>query len=215
MKQSAPPPDERFYPVLERYSRGEVSAYDAACDIQELGIPGFEDPSASEVVLWAKMAGFGIPTPGEDEAQAEADAILARFASARPGVIDNIPHTRVAPSAIHGRGLFAEIGFRSGQILGTLDGQVVRHAEHPDAFDQEWNAITLDLLLVRAYPTKYRFINHSPAPNCHIDQRDMSIRALRDLEAGEELTLDYAAQPLPAAYLALERTAFLRRAGEP
>jgi hypothetical protein len=62
------PPDERFFPVLERYAAGQVSAYDAACEIQDLKIPGYHDPSASEVVLWARMAGFGIPTPTEEEA---------------------------------------------------------------------------------------------------------------------------------------------------
>lgn len=72
------PPDPRFHPILERYSRGEVSACDAACEIQDLGIPGFEDPSASEVVLWSRMAGFGIPTPSEEEAHREAEEILRR-----------------------------------------------------------------------------------------------------------------------------------------
>jgi hypothetical protein len=73
------PPDPRFFPILERYARGEVSAYDAACEIQDLGIPGFHDPSASEVVLWSRVAGFGIPAPSEEEARAEADAILRRL----------------------------------------------------------------------------------------------------------------------------------------
>ena len=76
-------PDPRFFPVLERYARGELSAYDAACEIQELGLPGFHDPSASEVVLWSRMAGFGIPAPTEEEAQAEAEAILHRMATGR------------------------------------------------------------------------------------------------------------------------------------
>lgn len=125
-------------------------------------------------------------------------------------LIDNIPHTRVGPSEIHGDGLFAEVPFHRGQILGTLDGQVVRHAEHPDVFEEEWNAISDELLLVRGLRTKYRYINHSRSPTCVIDERDMSIRAARDIESGEELTLDYAARPLPPAYLRLERTAFLR-----
>lgn len=125
-------------------------------------------------------------------------------------LIDNIPHTRVGPSEIHGDGLFAEIAFRRGQLLGTLDGQVVRHADHPDVFDEEWNAISGELLLVRALRTKYRYMNHARSPNCAIDERDMSIRATRDIEAGEEITLDYQARPLPPAYLALERAAFLR-----
>ena len=73
------PPDERFYPVLKKYAEGGISAYDAACEIQEMEIPGYHDPSASEVVLWARMAGFGLPTPTEEEARAEAEAILSRY----------------------------------------------------------------------------------------------------------------------------------------
>ena len=40
-----------------RYARGEASAMDAATDIQALGLEGFHDPSASEVVLWGRKAG--------------------------------------------------------------------------------------------------------------------------------------------------------------
>lgn len=79
MKVQASPPDKAFYPILKKYSEGNISAYDAACEIQDLKIPGFEDPSASEVVIWSQMAGFGIPTPSEEEAQAEADAILKKL----------------------------------------------------------------------------------------------------------------------------------------
>lgn len=75
------PPDERFFPILARYARGDVSAYDAACEIQDLGLPGYHDPSASEVVLWSKAAGFGIPSPSEAEAEAEAREILGRSSS--------------------------------------------------------------------------------------------------------------------------------------
>jgi hypothetical protein len=72
------PPDLRTFPVLERYSRGAVSAADAAWEIQALNIPGCEDPSASEVILWSQMAGFGIPTPTREEAEREADELLER-----------------------------------------------------------------------------------------------------------------------------------------
>jgi hypothetical protein len=77
--------DPRILPVLRRYAAGEVSAYDAACDIQDLRIPGYEDPSASEVVLWARQTGIGLPAPTEEEAQAEADAILLRMRVGRSG----------------------------------------------------------------------------------------------------------------------------------
>ena len=69
--------DVRLLPVLQRYSGGEVSAYNAACDIQDLGLPGLDDPAAGDVVMWARRT-FGIPTPSEEQAQAEADEILRR-----------------------------------------------------------------------------------------------------------------------------------------
>ncbi len=70
------PPDKKFYPVLKKYSDGDISASNAAYEIYEMKIPGYEDPSASEVILWAKMAGYGIPTPSEEEAKAQAAEIL-------------------------------------------------------------------------------------------------------------------------------------------
>lgn len=70
------PAHRAFYPILARYAKGEVSAYNAACEIQDLGLPGYHDPSASEVVLWARQTGYGIPSPSEEEARAEADRIL-------------------------------------------------------------------------------------------------------------------------------------------
>ncbi len=71
-------PDARIFPILRRYVAGDVSAYDAACEIQDLGLPGYHDPSAGDVVVWSRAAGFGIPTPSEEEAQAEAQQILDR-----------------------------------------------------------------------------------------------------------------------------------------
>jgi hypothetical protein len=78
MKVPGTPPDTRFYPILKRYSEGRISAYDAACEIQDMDLPGFGDPSAGDVVMWAKMSGYGIPAPSEDEARREAEEILGR-----------------------------------------------------------------------------------------------------------------------------------------
>jgi hypothetical protein len=77
------PVDPRILPILRRYAAGKVSAYDAACEIQDLGLPGYHDPSASEVVFWAKQTGIGIPTPTEEEARAEAEAILGALGRRR------------------------------------------------------------------------------------------------------------------------------------
>lgn len=72
-------PDERILPILRRYAAGEIPAYDAACEIQDLGLPGYHEPSAGDIVVWSRIAGFGIPTPSGEEAQAEARAILDRL----------------------------------------------------------------------------------------------------------------------------------------
>lgn len=74
-----PPEDDRFFAILLRYSAGDLSAYNAACEIQELGLPGFDDPSASEVIIWTRDAGLNLPSPTEAEARAEAQRIIDRL----------------------------------------------------------------------------------------------------------------------------------------
>jgi len=75
MKIKAAPPDPRTFPVLKRYSEGGLSAANAAFEIQAMNIPGCDDPSASEVILWTRMAGFGLPAPSREEAEREADEL--------------------------------------------------------------------------------------------------------------------------------------------
>ena len=72
------PADEQSAVILKAYAAGDIGAADAAFEIQALGLPGFENPSASEIIIWAKAAGFGIPTPTRDEAREEAARIIAR-----------------------------------------------------------------------------------------------------------------------------------------
>ena len=75
MKIKATPPDPRTFPVLKRYSEGDLSAANAAFEIQAMNIPGCDDPSASEVILWTRMAGFNLPAPSREEAEREADEL--------------------------------------------------------------------------------------------------------------------------------------------
>jgi hypothetical protein len=74
-----PPLDFRLLPILRKYSSGAVSAYDAACEIQELGLPGYHDPTAGDVVAWVREAGLGPPAATREDAEAEAAAILKRM----------------------------------------------------------------------------------------------------------------------------------------
>jgi hypothetical protein len=78
MKVKAAPPDPRTLPVLNRYSRGELSAANAAWEIQALRITGCDDPSASELILWTLAVGLPLPGPSREEAEREAEEFLQR-----------------------------------------------------------------------------------------------------------------------------------------
>ena len=90
--------------------------------------------------------------------------------------------TYVAPSPIHGRGLFAAADIASGTIIGWLTGVP----------SQEDGPYVLWLGADRGIEVQcdLKYINHSDKPNaCYYD--DLSVVALRDIHAGEEITHDY------------------------
>lgn len=128
-------------------------------------------------------------------------------------LVDNIPAGYVAPSRLHGHGLFARAPIAAGERLARLDGQVVPWALHERlALVEEWNALAGDRILVRPYRTKYYYINHSRAPNAEV-RRDADDRvevvALAAIGGNEEITLDYRREPLAAAYLAGHGASYL------
>jgi len=130
-------------------------------------------------------------------------------------IIDNIPNTKIAESAIHGKGLFSEAAIPSGAILAVLDGQLIPLAKQQIVTSDicvshcEWNAVSKDMLLVRTFRTKYSFINHSLNPNLRLEYNPLRIVVSSDLSKGDELTLDYNKEPLPDAYLKLHGRHFL------
>lgn len=130
-------------------------------------------------------------------------------------IIDNIPNTRIAESAIHGKGLFSTVSIPSGAILTVLDGQLVpismQHIVSTDicASHCEWNAVSENMLLVRSFRTKYSFINHSINPNLRLEYNPLRIVVFSDLNRNDELTLDYNKEPLPEQYLKLHGRHFL------
>lgn len=73
-------PDKKFYPVLKKYADGDISASAAADEIYDMKLPGYEDPSAGDVVAWSRLAGYGVPSPDEEDAKAEAAEILKKRA---------------------------------------------------------------------------------------------------------------------------------------
>lgn len=91
--------------------------------------------------------------------------------------------TFVANSEIHGKGLFAACRISAGSIIGWLRTRPARRDGAHVLWLGETRAVevTCDL----------KYINHSDRPNaCYYD--DLSVVALRNIEAGEEITHDYA-----------------------
>ena len=105
--------------------------------------------------------------------------------------------TRLAPSAIHGLGLFAVHPIKAGTLVWDFDDpidQVIPVAKLPTY--PPW---------VRKYIAVYgyreddrivlcgddaRYFNHSKTPNCRSGHGTETV-ALRDIKEGEELTDDY------------------------
>ena len=93
----------------------------------------------------------------------------------------------VADSAIHGKGLFADIAFKPGEYIGRYEGRETDENGTYVLWVQQ--SITEDTWLGYDGTNDLRFLNHSRAPNCELDGQDLY--ALRDIDPHEELTFDY------------------------
>src|SRR5436305_1912497 len=113
--------------------------------------------------------------------------------------------TRLAPSAIHGFGVFAAAPIAQGtpvwrfakgldmefapDIVPTLPAHVQQFFSRYGYLDRHLQCIVLCF-------DDARFVNHSEAPNIATDYAQDRYGldvALRDIAAGEEITMDYAA----------------------
>ena len=91
--------------------------------------------------------------------------------------------------AKHGKGVFAKLKIRKGELVASFDGRVLG-----------WNAPWTYYQLTHAVqfaPRKWRLskgsatkLNHSCEPNCGIKNL-FDVVAMRDIKIGEELTWDY------------------------
>lgn len=106
-----------------------------------------------------------------------------------------IVHVRIAPSPIHGRGVFANElveedhwQYVYGDVRSILPGDPVEH------YGVEWDDGKTYIPFA-----PWCCVNHSNDPNCEITEEDeypmLYITALRDIEPNEELTIDYGHDP--------------------
>jgi len=97
------------------------------------------------------------------------------------------PRVFVADSAIHGRGLFASKEICEGSYIGFYEGwETADNGPHvlwvqQSDKDDDW--------LGYDGTNELRYLNHSREPNCEMDGQELY--AARDIEEGEELTIDY------------------------
>jgi hypothetical protein len=106
--------------------------------------------------------------------------------------------TKGAPSQIAGRGLVAVDRIGKDEVVAVKGGHIVTTAQMRSMSDHLQNSgvqITDDLHLMALADDEYEavmlFINHSCEPNVGF-AGNVVLVAMRDIEAGEELTTDYA-----------------------
>jgi uncharacterized protein len=104
----------------------------------------------------------------------------------------------VAPSAIDGRGVFAAQPIPAKRKIGEIRGEAISVEEARIRATRHERIMIVELSARRAIDfTKssdpMRFTNHSCRPNARlcIDNGRVEFYALRAIEPGEELTVDY------------------------
>ena len=108
------------------------------------------------------------------------------------------PKAGVRESSIHGRGLFAREAFAGGEVVCVKGGYVFDRATlkaMPDWYRAAEIQLTEDLfigpMLEEEREGSMVFSNHSCEPNIGVRGQIVFV-AMRDIEAGEELTHDWA-----------------------
>lgn len=84
----------------------------------------------------------------------------------------------------HQRGLFVLRPVRKDDILITYDGPIIDHSTR-------YSIQIDDHLHIDGTSDSNACLNHSCAPNTCVDWNGVVLRALRDIDTGEELTCNY------------------------
>jgi SET domain-containing protein len=91
----------------------------------------------------------------------------------------------VADSPIHGKGLFAKTFIPAGTVIGVVQGRPTR----TDGDHVLWIGENTGYQV----QCELRYINHSDNPNA-VYYDSLEVCALRDIQAGEEITHHYGAE---------------------
>ncbi len=104
----------------------------------------------------------------------------------------------VLESPIQGKGIFTTKPCEAGEVLMIIAGETINADECLRREEQEGNVYIFynddNTYIDTAMTAKIRYINHSCKPNAEVKDRDhdsLYLVALRSIEAGEEITIDY------------------------
>jgi uncharacterized protein len=108
------------------------------------------------------------------------------------------PGIEVRPSRIDGRGCFATVAFKKGRKIAEYDGERITRYEVTRRVKNKRRIYICGVDSYWAIDGSHggngtQFINHSCEPNCYskVVHNHILFFALRDIEPGEELLLDY------------------------
>jgi uncharacterized protein len=113
------------------------------------------------------------------------------------------PRIQVRRSGIHGKGVFAVAPVAAGETILEYTGDVItwkqaqrRHPHNPEEPNHTFFFHIDDKHVIDGGSggNAAKWINHACTPNCEADETDdgrVFIKALRDIEVGEELNYDY------------------------
>ena len=88
--------------------------------------------------------------------------------------------------------------------------KIINLGEYQDYIFMEWNALDPKTLLVRAFRTKYSYINHSSVPNVEIKYSPIRIEVIKNIDEHEEIVIDYSKEPLSEEYKADKEKSFIQ-----
>ncbi len=91
------------------------------------------------------------------------------------------------------KGVFARQPFAAGSLIFVLRGIISTYATKY-TIELGWHRHLSVPRISRADDDSHycwKFLNHSCEPNGYLDVEDLSFRALRDIEAGAEITFNY------------------------
>jgi len=190
----------------------------------ESGLLGTVVPVAR--VLFAAVCGVAIFLFVPKMFRWLADRVKPKFSEfrARRNRLRELPRAqydfpiRIQVSDAHGSGLFTSRTVATDELIYQAPlGEEAQGRDRPTRENNyggcaEWNVSTGDVYFVRNPSTFYGFINHSRTPNAKVklDKREGVLRvyALRNINIGEEVLLDYRCEPLELGYI-IDRGGYL------